>query len=502
MSVLKKLAGEAALYGMSSIVGRMLNYLLVPFYTAIFAPAEYGVLTYLYACAAFLNVVYTFGMETAYFRFSSKFPKEQQTYYNLAFTAVTAVSITVSAMLVWSATLLSNGLNMPGTELFIGWLVLTMAIDGIVAIPFARLRLEKKAKKFVTIRLSNIFLNILFNLLFLLLAPKMADGAFGQALVPVGQFLYRPEIGVGYVFLSNMLANFLILPMLKTEISAAKFQINWELQKPMVKYAYPILLMGLAGITSEMLGRIALENWLPKDFYHNRSNMEALGIYGACYKLSIFMQMSIQAFKYAAEPFFFSQASDKNAPDLFAVVMKWFVIACVGIFVLVSINLNWLAPIFIRQSAYLEGLIVVPILLLANMFLGIYYNLTAWFKLTDKTHYGSMMSIGGAIATVLLNFLLIPIGGYVGSAVATLLCYFGMAVACYKLGQKHYPVPYDVRSALFYTVVGSLLVMVSWQTQKWPTGMYLLATALLHLVFAAIILGYERIPLAKILRRK
>lgn len=502
MSVLKKLAGEAALYGMSSILGRMLNYMLVPFYTAMFAPAEYGIITKLYAFVAFFNVIYTFGMETSYFRFASREPKESQHYYELAFTTVTSISLSISAFLVFFATPIAVYLDVEGQELFIGWLAITMALDGIVSIPFARLRLEKNARKFVTIRMANIGLNIFFNLLFVYFAPKMAAGVFGGSFKVIGEWLYRPEIGVGYVFLANMLANAFIFILLRRELLLAQFRTTWQYLQPMLVYAYPILLMGLAGMTSEMLGRIALEKWLPNGFYEGRTAEEALGIYGACYKLSIFMQLAIQAFKYAAEPFFFSQSSDKNAPELFAVVMKWFIVACMFIFLSISLNLAWIAPIFLRQEAYLEGLIVVPILLIANMFLGIYYNLTAWFKLTDKTYYGTWLSTGGAVATLVLNFALIPIAGYTGSAIATLICYAGMALVCYYLGQKYYPIPYDLRSALFHICLASLLVAMGWETQKWPMGMHVMAIITLMLAYIGAILFIERDTIAAIRKPK
>ncbi|SFC83614.1 Membrane protein involved in the export of O-antigen and teichoic acid [Flexibacter flexilis DSM 6793] len=501
MSVLKKLAGEAALYGISSILGRMLNYLLVPFYTALFVPSEYGVITNLYAYVAFFNVVYTFGMETTYFRFAARHPDKAQDYYEKAFTIVSLISLSVSAWLIWWSAPLSKVIHCEDCSFYISALAITMAADGLSAIPFARLRLEKNAKKFVTVRMASIFLNVAFNILFLYFGKKMASGHWGSGLETLGHWLYRPEIGVGYVFLSNMLANLLALVLLRRELILANFNIDLEAFKRMFQYGYPIMLMGLAGMVSEMLGRLTLEYWLPEGFYKGHSTQAALGIYGACYKLSIFMQLAIQAFKYAAEPFFFSQASDKNAPTLFADVMKWFIVACMLIFVVINLNINWIAPIFLRQPAYLEGINVVPVLLLANMFLGVYYNLTTWFKLSDKTHYGSILSIGGAAATVLLNFLLIPLAGYMGSAVATMLCYGGMAVVCYWLGQKYYPIPYDLRAALFHIGLGVLIVGMSWETRQWPLGMHIFASLVLFLLFLGSIALTERNSLNAILAR-
>jgi O-antigen/teichoic acid export membrane protein len=224
----------------------------------------------------------------------------------------------------------------------------------------------------------------------------------------------------------------------------------------MFSYAFPIMLTGLAGMTNEMFSRITLEWWLPKNFYPGQSDEYALGIFGACYKYAVLMNLAIQAFRFAGEPFFFSNAADKNSPELFAKVNHYFIIVCCLLLLGVGINLDILKVLTDEQ--YWVGLNIVPILLLGYLFLGIYYNLSAWFKLTDKTHYGTIISIGGAVVTILANYLLIPIAGYLGSSFATVICYFLMAATCYILGQKFYPIPYKVTAGMAYIIVTIILV--------------------------------------------
>lgn len=376
MNPLKKLLGETALYGLSSIVGRAVNFLLTPLYSSIFLPDDFGVLTKLYAYVAFFNIIYTYGLETAYFRFASKDPTEKS--YNNAFTLILATSIFFSSIIAWQSDTIASLLGYEGKGIYITWIAITLAIDAIVAIPFAKLRLQKKAFKFATVRLTNIFLNIAFNLFFLMLCPYMAEGNLGDTAQRFASSIYNHEFRVGYIFLSNLLANAMFLVMLNKELLAAKLQLEWEYAKPMFIYAYPLLFMGLAGMINEMLDRLLLEEVLPEGFYDNLSSAGALGVYGACYKLSMFITLAVQAFKYAAEPFFFTSSTEKNSPQLFARIMNWFIVFCVFTFVFVSINVDLIGPIFVRKEEYHQGFIVVPVLLLANVFLGIYYNLTVW----------------------------------------------------------------------------------------------------------------------------
>jgi O-antigen/teichoic acid export membrane protein len=267
---------------------------------------------------------------------------------------------------------------------------------------------------------------------------------------------------VGYVFLANLAASAFTLLLLAPELLQLRFRLSLAPLRPLLIYAYPIMLMGMAGMVNETLDRIMLPAWLPPNFYPGKSSLTAVGIYGACYKLSIFMQLVIQAFRYAAEPFFFSQSTEKNSPATFAMVLKWFTLCCAVIFVGVSLNLEILSEQFLKRAEYREGIAVVPVLLLANLFLGVYWNLSVWFKLTDKTYIGTYIGAGGAVLTIALNFLLIPVLGYMGSAIATLACYFMMAAVCWWLGERHFPVPYPVARLLGWLALASGVVALGW----------------------------------------
>ncbi|NEM96892.1 lipopolysaccharide biosynthesis protein [Pontibacter burrus] len=459
MSIAKKLVGQTAAYGLSSIVGRMLNYMLVPVYTDAFLPPEFGVMSYLYAFVGFFNVLYTYGMETAFFRFANKPDADQRKLYSQVLSIILSTSLALSAIIMLLSGKIADYKNYSSQEQsYIIMLAAILAIDAIVAIPFAWLRLQNKAVKFASIKLANIVITVVANLFFLWFCREVYNGTFLQALRPFVTIVYNPDFGIGYIFTINLVANALLIPMLWKELSIFRFQINWEFLKPMLVYAYPLMLMGMAGMVNEMIDRILLEDWLPESFYPDHSNKAIVGIYSACYKLSIFMTLVIQAFRYAAEPFFFSQSSDKNSPQTFALIMKWFVIACAFIFLFVSVFRDDFGYVFLRKPEYREGLMVVPVLLLANLFLGVYYNLSVWFKLTDKTRFGTYISFGGAFVTIAGNLLLIPVLGYMGSAIATFICYFGMALASYLLGNRHYPIPYPVKTMAGYILLAVGLV--------------------------------------------
>ncbi len=457
MSQLKKLASETAIYGISSILGRMLNYLLVPLYTSFFAPHEYGIVTELYAYTAFLIIIYTYGIETAYFRFATRDKTNEKAIYNNGVTSLLISSLFLSLLLVSFATPIVNYLEYPGRERYVYWFAAILAIDAVLALPFAKLRLENRPVKFAVAKLANIFINILLNLFFIVVLHKIYQGEILPGLRDSITGIYNPRWDADYVFLSNLIANAALIFILGKLLLQVKLSFDWKMIKPMLVYAYPLLFMGLAGATNEMLSRAMLKKILPDNFYPEYSNLAALGIFGACYKLSIFMTLAIQAFRYAAEPFFFSKSQDKNSPFLFRDVMHWFIIFGSLIFLVVSLNLDLVASVFLQSDIYWEGLEVVPVLLLANLFLGIYYNLSIWFKLTDRTYFGTYISFLGAAITIGFNFWLIPIYGYQGSAVVTLITYLTMTILNYFLGQKHYPIPYRLNIGLFYIVLAVVI---------------------------------------------
>ena len=476
-SIAKRLASQTAIYGISSIVGRVLTYLLVPVYTAAFAPADFGIVTGLYAYVSFLNVVFTYGMETTFFRFANRPGADREQLYNQALSLLLLTSAVGTGALALAARPLMSLLDVPpGQERYAVWVALILGLDAVAALPFARLRLAGRARRFAGIRMASIVLNVALNLFFIVLCPAVLAGKYHLGgLQPLVAAVYDPSMGVGYVFLANLVASAATLLLLARELLDFRFALDLNFLRPLLAYAAPLLVMGLAGMVNETLDRILLPRWLPVGYYPGRSSLAAVGIYGACYKLSIFMSLVIQAFRYAAEPFFFAQSADKNSPATFALVLKWFTLCCAVIFVTISLNVEDLGVLFLRRPEYREGLAVVPILLLANLFLGVYYNLSVWFKLTDKTYYGSYIGLGGAVVTIALNFWLIPVLGYLGAAVTTLVCYAGMALACWRLGERHFPVPYPALRLGLWLLLASGLVGLGWFVEFagwWPRHLW------------------------------
>lgn len=489
MGVFKKLAGDTAMYGMSSIIGRTLNYFLVPLHTAVFLPADFGVLSELYIYVAFLNILFTYGMETTFFRFSARSqPGEVLQVYRVMLSFMLLSTIAFATLLIWFAPQLAALLGYPDKTQFIVWLVLILSVDTLAAIPFAWLRQANKAKKFAFIKIANVVVTVLLNLFFLYFCKNIAEGYLWPDWKSWVLRFYHPEWGIGYVFLSNLLANLLVLIFLYREFLSFRFVWDWSFFRPMLQYGYPLLFMGLAGTVNSMIDRILLKYWLPTDFYLGLSSITVVGIYAACYKLSIFMSLTIQAFRYAAEPFFFGKAADKNAPTLFAQVMKYFIIFCVVIWVVISLNLDILQVIFLRREAYRQAIGLVPLLLFGQLLLGVYYNLTVWFKLKDQTHWGTKISFMGATATLLLNLILIPLSGYWGAAWATVLSYALMCWITYRLGQRHFPIPYAWKTIFLHVVAGAICIMLafllpmqlSWQSFAWHLfllGIYIAGVA-------------------------
>jgi O-antigen/teichoic acid export membrane protein len=450
----------------------LLNFLLFPIHTKFFGPEEYGVFTYFMSLVALLNIVYSFGMETAYFRFATKPGADEKKIFNLAQTAVVTISTMLSLLFILSSSSITHLLNVPGHENYVIWLTGIMFIDNIVSIPFARLRLQKKAIAFSIYRISNVVILTGLNLYFLYVA-------------------FDPTIGISYIFLANLIANSFYLIFFFRTLIQWRPAFDREVFPTMLRYAYPVMLTGLAGMTNEFFSRLALDNWLPRNFYPGKSSDYAVGVFGACYKFSMLMNLTVQAFRMAGEPFFFSQSSDKTSPQLFAKVNHYFVITCCIILFAVSINLDVL-KFLMRQPEYWEGLAIVPPLLLGYLFLGVYYNFSIWFKLTDKTYYGTIITIGGAVLTIAMNFILIPIAGYFGSSLATAAVYGAMMIACYLFGQRFYPIPYKIKSDFAYIAVTTALVYVvnAWVIQNlWVS---VAAHALMILLGLTIVVSMER----------
>ncbi|MVM39747.1 oligosaccharide flippase family protein [Spirosoma sp. HMF3257] len=468
MSTFKKLAGDTALYGISTILGRLLNYALVPIQTYAFEkPAAMASNVEFYSWIGVLLVLYTLGLETAFFRFMARSKDqpiaEKNRIFSQSLSIVISISVLSSILLFSLAPQITQWLNYPGQERFVQWSALLVAIDAIVAIPFARLRVENRAREFVGAKITNIVIVVALNIFFLIFAKDIYEGKYLSALQPIADFIYKPEIGPGYTFLANLIGNALYFIIIRKAFTGFRFQLNGPQSRALVAYAFPIMLTNLAGVLNLLTDRLFLRHSLPPGFYPGLSSEAVLGIYGNCLKLSVFMALAIQSFKFAADPFFFSQAEDKNAPTLLANVTKWFIIVCVLIWVGVSLNLDLLGQLFLRSKAYRVGLDVVPLLLLGNLLLGVYYNISFWFKLSDKTQYGTLITAIGTAVTIGLNLLLIPFIGYMGCAVAFSVSSLVMTAMCYFLGEKYYPVPYDVRSAVGYILGAGLLIWGGWQ---------------------------------------
>lgn len=454
LNQLKQFAGQTAIYGVPTIVGRFLNYLLVPMYTRVFLTAEYGVVSELYAYVSFLFVLLTYGMETAFFRFAEEKQHRASVYSTALLSLLSTSAVFVFLAVVFSGSI-ADWLDYSNHHEYIIWFALILAFDAISSIPYANMRKENKALKFAFIKTVNIFINIGLNLFFILLCPYLLKHSESEVILSVVRYLYNPEVGVGYIFISNLVASGVTLIILGSDLAKIRLVFNSVLLKQMLKYAWPLLLFSFAGIINETFDRIILKHLLPE----SSDPMAQLGIYGACYKISILMTLFIQTYRYAAEPFFFQKAKSLDAKTLYADMMTYFVIICTFIFVGVMLNID-LVMHFVGEK-YRVGAPVVPILLLANLCLGIFYNLSIWFKLTDKTIYGAFISIFGAAVTLVLNFTLIPVMGIMGAAWATLICYASMMVVSYIIGQRFYPVKYDVKRITGYLFLAVLIYKIS-----------------------------------------
>lgn len=460
MASLTKLARQVAIYGLSSIVGRLINYFLVPLYTRIFLPSEYGVVTELYAYASFIAILLTFGMETTFFRFSES-DHDKESVYTAAVLPVTVVSLGFAVAGVLSAPFFTEKLHYGNHSEYIVYFVLILALDALSAIPFAKLRQQHRALRFASVKLINIGVNVLCNFFFLLLCPYLL-----RHRVELPRALYNPAGGVGYVFLSNVIASGLTLLILYRDVLPKRLRIDTGLLAEMTKYTMPLLLAGLAGMVNETLDRILLRylTVVPASAGdHSAYVMSQIGIYGANYKVSILMTLFIQTFRYAAEPFFFAQARESDSREVYSRVMTYFVVFGLAIFLGVELYLEIIKHFIGRK--YYPGLGIVPVLLLANLFLGIIFNLSIWYKVNNLTRYGAYLTFFGAAVTIAANILLIPVMGYAGAAWATFICYFLMMLLSYFWGQKHFYVRYEVKKILGYFAFALGIFFLS---RMWP----------------------------------
>ena len=456
MSVIKKLAGQTAIYGVSSILARVLNYFLTPLYILRFTSDVYGENTEMYAYVAFFMVVLTFGLETAFFNFSTRKEEEKESVYSTALTFLASSSLIFIVIGLLFTQSIADIIGYASRPDFVLYFIFILAFDAFSAIPMARLRQENKAKKFALINLANIGVYIFFNLLFIWYGKGCLDENNTNWL---SELVYNPEIGIAYIFISNLIASSVKLMLLYKEILLVKWQWNTRLLKQMLVYGLPLMVAGFAGIINETFDKILLRRILEPEHGITYAKQQ-VGIYGGVYKLSIIISLFIQAYRYAAEPFFFAKSKDEDAKKTYAYIMNYFVIAVSIMFLGVLLYLE-IFKWFVPKPEYWAALGIVPILLLANICLGIYYNQSIWYKLSGQTKYGAYLAIGGALLTIVLNIIFIPHFGFVASAWATLAVYASMMIASYFLGQKHYPIPYNLRKIGFYLALTLLVYGIS-----------------------------------------
>ncbi len=483
MNPFRKLLGDTAIYGVSSIVGRFLNWWLVPYYSVLFLPQEYGVVANLYAYVAFMLILLTYGMETGYFRFASR-SQNAEKVYSTSQGVLLITSVLFLLLIFFFKEKIAATIGYPDFPEYIWLLAIVVAIDAFTSIPFAKLRLENRPIKFATIKIVNIGFNIGFNLFFLSLCPLILKH-FPDSPI---RLIYSPEIGIGYIFIANLLASVSTLILLYREIFGMRFSIDKVLLRQMLSYSFPILIIGLAGMINQNIDKILIPFLVPE----SQNPMFQVGIYGANYKLAVLMNMFIQAFRYAFEPFFFSRGknSGEDDPAVYASVMKYFLLFGLYIFLGMTLYIDLVKQLI--DVRYHEGLKIVPLVLLANLFFGIFFSLSIWFKLKDMTRYGAYIALIGAAVTLVLNILLIPIMGYMGSAIAVLVCFFIMTVITYIWGQKHYPVPYDLGRLFLYFGVALLFFFLSLTGVGGDTFVKYLFNSMLIVVFTILVWRLEK----------
>ncbi len=451
MSLIKKLAGETALYGLSSIVGRLLNMLLVPLYTRVLDTTnEYGAVIDLYATSAFIMVLFSYRMESAFFRFGTP-AEDREKVYSTGMVSMLGTTALIVGVLLLFAQPIATGLKYPQHPEYVRWFALILAFDCLAELPFARLRLEQRPRRFVAIKLTNIATYIIMNLFWLVFCPWAAKQGFSWV-----HAVWSPGLGVAYIFMSNLLASLVTLILLSPQFRMIRLDFDRALWLKMVGYAAPLIIVSLAGIVDEMFSRSMLKFLLPGT---TEENLGQVGIFGANYKLAALITLFTQAYRYAAEPFFFRHAQEKDAMRTQAQVTKWFTVTGAAGMLAILLFLD-LVKYFIAPK-YWSGLHVVPVLLGANLLLGVYYNFSIWYRLKDRTGLGAWISIAGALITIALNLLVIPRYGYTGAAWVTLTCYAFMSAATWYTGRKHYPVPYEMGRMGAYVALAVGLYLIS-----------------------------------------
>lgn len=442
MSSGKSLLKQTVIYGLATVLPRMLSFLLVRLYTDYLPNKEYGEVSVIFSYLVFFNVVLSYGMETAFFRFYNTEENKKKVISTATISLFwSTIGFLVLFILFRKDLALWSKINVE----YIVFTIWILALDALAIIPFSKIRAESRPIKYAVIKISNVVINLLLNIFFLAFLPNWAANTDNMFI----QTIYHQDFQIGYIFVSNLIASLFTLLFVLPDYFKIKWQFDPDLWKKMMQYGLPILVAGIAFAINEHFDKILLD-WMHID-------MADIGAYSACYKIGMFMVLFRTAYTLGIEPFFFSHASNENAPQTYATITKYFVIfgsfICLGVIVFADI----LKLILVNNQSYWSAMNIVPLIVLANFFLGIYTNLSVWYKLIDKTRIGAYISIVGAIVTLVLNLLLIPIISYMGSAIATILAYGTMMFISYYMGQKKYPIPYDKKS--IFTYLGLAIVL-------------------------------------------
>lgn len=484
MALFKKLFKQTFIYGLATVLPRVLSVILVPLYVEVLKPEEYGVYASLMAFLILGNVLLSYGMETAFFRFLTKGDTDKKLVQSTTLT-----SLTISSLVFLGVTLFFRDSIASISDFkveFVTFGLWILALDALVVLPFVWFRANEKPLRYAVIKILNVCINLGLNLFFFLALPKLAaNGGYWEPF-------WNAENKVAYVFISNLIASALTLLMLIPVYVKIGFGFNSTIWKQMIKYAFPVLIAGIAFGINEAFDRILLKYLLPE----NVAAVE-VGLYSACYKLGMFMTLFVMAFRLGIEPFFFNHSSSSNAKETYATITKYFTLFGCIILLVVVIYIDLFKQILIPNSQYWEALKIVPLILLANLFLGIYHNLSVWYKVTDHTKYGAYISVFAAIVTLVLNFILIPHIGYVGSAIATLVAYGSMMVLSYLYGRKYYNVPYNLVSILGFLALAIVFSAISFYQFR---GNIWLGSALL-ILFIGILVYTEKNEFLKIIRK-
>ena len=479
MSGIKKLAGQTLWYGVPTIASRFLGYLMnmaLPFFVVM--PEKTADLVQVYTIIPFLNVLYAYGLETAYFRFSQTHDKQK--LYNTLSLSLLFSSILFTVILLFCKNSLINVADLNQHPDYILWMIAIIAVDNLNTLPFAKLRQENRPKRYAFARVAGIVINVCVVIFFLGVVPKILQSHPDNFL----RNIYNKDIGLGYYLLGNLCGSLFTLLVLSKEIRQVKIRFDFSLWKEVMRYSAPLIIVGLGGMVNDVLSRLIYRHVV--DLPQQQADHE-LGIFANIFRIALLITIMIQAFRMAAEPFFFNKSKDENAQRTYARVMKFFVIACCFMFLFIGLFLDAFKWVFITfaNKRWAEGLEVVPLLALGNIFLGIYYNLSVWYKLTNKNTIGALITIGGAVITVVLNIVLIPKLHYTGAAIATFSCYLFMMLSSYWLGQKYYPVPYPVKKLMAYLTLVVLIYFIHLGLVKWVSAslLFSLGTGLVFFIF-------------------